>query len=66
MHREDLAERRKSECPEISDDVLSSTAGELAERVHQKRLELAASRGAGAHGAVSLLDFEVNLFLATV
>ena len=68
MHREDLAERRKFECPEISDDVLSSTAREVAEQVHQKRLELAAaaSRGAGAHGAVSLLEFVVNLFLATV
>lgn len=68
MHREDLAERLKSECPEISDYVLSATAREVAERVHQKRLELAAaaSRGAGAQGAVSLLEFVVNLFSATV
>jgi hypothetical protein len=68
MHREDLAERLKSECPEISDFVLSRTAKEVAERVHQKRMELAAaaSHGAGAHGAASLLEFVVQLFSATV
>ncbi len=68
MNREDLAERLKSECPEISDFVLSSTAREVAERVHQKRMELAAaaSHGAGAHGAASLLEFVVQLFSATV
>jgi hypothetical protein len=68
MNREDLAERLKSECPQISDFVLSSTAREVAERVHQKRMELAAaaSHGAGTHGAVSLLEFVVELFSARV
>ena len=42
MNREDLAERLKSECPQISEFVLLSSTREVAERVHQKRMEFAA------------------------
>ena len=68
MNREDLAERLKSECPQIAEFVLLNSARDVAERVHQKRMELAAaaSDGAGAHGAVLLLEFVVELFSAGV
>jgi len=68
MNREDLAERLKSECPQISDFVLLNSAREVAERVHQKRMELAAAstRSSSVQGAASLLEFVVQLFSATV
>ena len=68
MNREDLAERLKSECPQISEFVLLNSAREVAERVHQKRMELAAAstRSSSVQGAASLLEFVVQLFSATV
>lgn len=68
MNREHLAERLKSECPQIAEFVLLNSARDVAERVHQKRMELAAgaSHGAGAHVAASLLEFVVQLFSETV
>ncbi len=68
MNREDLAERLKSECPQISDFVLLNSAREVAERVHQKRMELAvaSARSSSVQGAASLLEFVVQLFSATV
>ena len=68
MNREDLAERLKSECAQISEFVLLSSTREVAERVHQKRMEFAAasSRSSGVQGAASLLELMVQLFSATV
>jgi hypothetical protein len=68
MNRADLAERLKSECPQIAELVLLNSARDVAERVHQKRMELAAAstRSSGVQGAASLLEFVVQLFSATV
>lgn len=66
MSREDLAERLKSECPQIAEFVRQNSACEVAELVHLKRAEIAAaaSHGSVAEGAASLLELVVELFSA--
>lgn len=68
MDREQLAERLKTECPQIAEIIMSKSATEVAEVIQKKRLEMAAavSRGTAAQGAASLLEFVVQLFAATV
>ena len=68
MEREGLAERLKSECPEVATFVQVKSPEEVAELVHRKRSEIAAavSGSATAQGVGSLLDLVVQLFAASV
>lgn len=67
MDREQLAERLKAECPQVAELVMSKSAEEIAALVHSRRMELAAaSTGASAAGATSLLELIFQMFAAAV
>ena len=68
MEREDLAERLKSECPDVARLVQMKSPEEVAELVHRKRSEIGAavSGSSTAQGVGSLLDLVVQLFAASV
>lgn len=68
MNREELADKLKSECPQIAEVILSKSAEEVAELVHSRRMELAAAstRASTATGATSLVELILQIFAASV
>ena len=68
MDREQLAERMRTECPQIAEIIMSKSATEVAEAVHKRRMELAVamSHVSAAKESVSLFELVVQLFGATV
>jgi hypothetical protein len=64
MSQAELADRMKIECPEFSKIVLSQTPEQAAERVHQRRMEIATAVGSvqQVETKFALLEVLVRLF----
>ena len=68
MNREQLAERLKTECPQIAEMIMSKSATEVAEIVQEKKMEwvVALSHLAEVKANVSFFESVIQLFRATV